>query len=223
MSESDLIQLEARMLTSKAAVDAAQARVNDTVIRAPFSGRMGLRAVSVGSLVTPGQVIATLDDISVIKLDFTVPESYLATVKEGQQVQASSTAYLNQVFRGRVASIATRVDPVSRSVLVRALIDNQSNQLKPGMFMSVHLTRAQGDALLIPEQALLPESDRQYVYVVNNDVASKTVVTIGRRKPGHVEVRSGLKVGDVVVIEGGEKLTDGAAVKVTDTTPVAES
>ncbi len=223
LSESDLIQLEARMLTSKAAVDAAQARVNDTVIRAPFGGRMGLRAVSVGSLVTPGQVISTLDDISVIKLDFTVPESYLATVREGQQVQAKSSAYLDQVFRGRVASIATRVDPVSRSVMVRALIDNQTQQLKPGMFMSVHLTRSHGDALLIPEQALMPESDRQYVYVVSKDIANKTAVTIGRRKPGLVEVRQGLKVGDVVVVEGGEKLSDGATVKVTGTAQFAES
>ncbi len=223
LSESDLIQLEARMLTSKAAVDAAQARVNDTVIRAPFGGRMGLRAVSVGSLVTPGQVISTLDDISVIKLDFTVPESYLATVREGQQVQAKSSAYLDQVFRGRVASIATRVDPVSRSVMVRALIDNQTQQLKPGMFMSVHLTRSHGDALLIPEQALMPESDRQYVYVVSKDIANKTAVTIGRRKPGLVEVRQGLKVGDVVVVEGGEKLSDGATVKVTGTAQFVES
>lgn len=223
LSESDLIQLEAKMLSSKAAVDAAQARVNDTVIRAPFNGRMGLRAVSVGSLVTPGQVISTLDDISVIKLDFTVPESYLATVKEGQQVQARSSAYLDRVFHGRVASIATRVDPVSRSVVVRALIDNQAQQLKPGMFMSVHLTRSQGAAMLIPEQALLPESDRQYVYVVNADIASKTAVTIGRRKPGQVEVRQGLKVGDVVVVEGGEKLSDGATVKVTGAALLAES
>jgi len=223
LSESDLIQLEAKMLSSKAAVDAAQARVNDTVIRAPFSGRMGLRVVSVGSLVTPGQVISTLDDISVIKLDFTVPENYLATVKEGQQVEASSSAYLDQVFRGRVSSIATRVDPVSRSVTVRALIDNQARQLKPGMFMSVHLTRSQGNAMLIPEQALLPESDRQYVYVVDGNIASKTLVTIGRRKPGMVEVQQGLKVGDVVVIEGGEKLSDGATVNVTQTSRLAES
>lgn len=223
LSESDLIQLEAKMLTSKAAVDAAQARVNDTVIRAPFSGRMGLRNVSVGSLVTPGQVISTLDDISVIKLDFTVPESYLATVKEGQQVEAKSSAYLNEVFRGRVSSVATRVDPVSRSVVVRALIDNREQQLKPGMFMTVHLTRSQGNVVLIPEQALMPESDQQFVYVVNQDTASKVAVVIGRRKPGLVEVQQGLKVGDVIVVEGGEKLTDGAAVTITSSSAAVKS
>jgi membrane fusion protein, multidrug efflux system len=214
LSESDLIQLEAKMLTSKAQVEAAQARVNDTVIRAPFSGRMGLRIVSVGSLVTPGQVISTLDDTSIIKLDFTVPESYLATVKQGQQVQARTTAYVDQVFRGKVSSIATRVDPVSRSVVVRALIDNREQHLKPGMFMTVHLTRSQGDVVMIPEQALVPESSQQFVYKLQGDTASKVAITIGRRKPGLVEVPQGLTAGDVIVVEGGEKLNDGAKVKV---------
>lgn len=218
LSESDLIQLEAKMLTSKAAVDAAQARVNDTVIRAPFGGRMGLRNVSVGSLVTPGQVISTLDDTSVIKLDFTVPETYLATLKEGQLIEAKSSAYPDAMFRGRVSSLATRVDSVSRSLVVRALIDNRQQQLKPGMFMTVHLMRSQGKVVLIPEQALMPEGERQYVYMVNDDTASKVVITIGRRKPGMVEVQSGLRAGDVIVVEGGEKLTDGARVRLSDGT-----
>ena len=223
LSESDLIQLEARMLSSKAAVDAAQARVNDTVIRAPFGGRMGLRIVSVGSLVTPGQVISTLDDTSTIKLDFTMPESYLASVKEGQLVEAQSAAFLGESFRGRVSSMATRVDPVTRSVVVRALIDNRDQKLKPGMFMTVHLTRSQGNVLMIPEQALMPQGDRQYVYVVNDNTASKVQVSIGRRKPGMVEARQGLKAGDLLVVEGGEKLSDGAKVMVAGAARTAES
>lgn len=214
LSESDLIQLEAKMLSSKAQVAAAESRLSDTIIRAPFAGRVGLRNVSVGSLVTPGQIMTTLDDINVIKLDFTVPESYLATVKEGQQVEAKTSAYLNKTFRGRVSSIATRVDPVSRSAVVRALIDNREQQLKPGMFMTVHLARSQSNVLLIPEQALMPDGDKQFVYVVKNSTATKTSVLIGRRKPGQVEVRQGLNAGDEVVIEGGEKLTNGAQVSV---------
>jgi membrane fusion protein (multidrug efflux system) len=216
LSESDLIKLEANMLTSKAQVAAAESRVSDTVIRAPFAGRVGLRNVSVGSLVTPGQIMTTLDDTSVIKLDFTVPESYLATVKDGQTVEAETTAYAGEVFRGRVSSIATRVDPVSRSATVRALIDNRDKKLKPGMFMSVHLTRSQGNVIMIPEQALLPDADKQFVYVVKGDKAAKVVVDIGRRKPGLVEVQQGLKAGDVIVIEGGEKLTDGASITVAN-------
>ena len=197
--------------------------MSDTIIRAPFAGRIGLRNVSVGSLVTPGQIMTTLDDISTIKLDFTVPESYMATGKEGQQVEARTSAYLNNVFHGRVSSIATRVDPVSRSVVVRALIENHAQLLKPGMFMTVHLTRSQNDVLLIPEQSLLPDADKQFVYVVNKGVASKTTILIGRRKPGLVEVRQGLKAGDVIVVEGGEKLTDGAKVTVTNGERSAES
>jgi membrane fusion protein, multidrug efflux system len=216
LSESDLLQLEAKMLSAQAAVDAAQARVNDTVIRAPFAGRMGLRNVSVGALVTPGAVVATLDDAHIIKLDFSVPETYLSIVKEGQALQAKSSAWPEQNFTGRVSSIATRVDPVSRSVIVRALIDNKAQKLKPGMFMTVHLERISAAALMIPEQALVPESDQQYVYVVQDDIARKVAVTLGRRKPGLVEVQQGLHAGDQIVVEGGEKLKDGVTVKVAD-------
>jgi membrane fusion protein (multidrug efflux system) len=215
LSESDRVQLEARMLNAKSLVGAARARLNDTVIRAPFSGRLGLRNVSVGSLVTPGQVITTLDDISIIKLDFSVPESYLGTVREGQKLNALSSAYSDEKFSGRVSSIATRVDPVSRSIIVRALIDNRNGRLKPGMFMSVSLQRSSADALMVPEQVLLPEADSQYVYVVAGGKAHKVQVTLGQRKPGLVEIRQGLKAGDVIVVDGGDRLTDGASVAVT--------
>jgi membrane fusion protein, multidrug efflux system len=212
LSESDMVQAEARMLNSKSSVEAAQARVNDTVIRAPFGGRVGLRNVSVGSLVTPGQVITTLDDISVIKLDFSVPESFLSTVHEGDVLDAATSAWPEQVFSGRISSIATRVDPVSRSIMVRALIDNRAQRLKPGMFMTVKVQRSSGKALLIPEQALLPDGDNQFVYVVHDGIAHRIQVQLGRRRPGEVEARQGLQAGDTIVIAGGEKLHDGAQI-----------
>jgi membrane fusion protein (multidrug efflux system) len=211
-----MVQIEANMLSAKAKVEAARAVVNDRVIRAPFGGRVGLRNVSVGGLVTPGQIITTLDDTSVIKLDFTVPETFLATVKVGQQVEAASAAYNGEIFRGRVSGISTRVDPDSRSVTMRALIDNRNGRLKPGMFMSVRLTRDAGKALLIPEQSLVPQGDAQYVFRLAGDVVTKQAVIIGRRKPGHVEVTKGLSPGDLIVIEGGEKLQDGAKVNVVN-------
>lgn len=214
LSESDLTQLEAKMLNSRSAVEAAQARVNDTVIRAPFSGRIGLRSTSVGSLVTPGQVITTLDDVNVIKLDFSVPETFLAVLREGESLDARSAAYPNAVFRGKVSSIATRVDPVSRSVVVRALLDNRDHRLKPGMFMTVRLKQPAASVLMIPEQALVPEGDVQSVYVLDGDVARKVNVELGRRRPGQVEVVKGLNAGDSIVVEGGEKLRDGARVQV---------
>jgi membrane fusion protein (multidrug efflux system) len=221
LSESDIVQLEAKMLNSRSAVEAAQARVNDTVISAPFGGRIGLRNTSVGSLVTPGQVITTLDDIDVIKLDFAVPETFLTAIKNGEFLDARSSAYPDEVFRGRVDSIATRVDPVSRSVVVRALLDNRQHRLKPGMFMTVRLKQAATRTVVVPEQALMPENDAQFVYVLNGDVAHKVALQLGRRRPGQVEVLKGLGAGDVVVVEGGEKLREGAKVqaRLVDTVP----
>jgi membrane fusion protein (multidrug efflux system) len=214
LSAAALEQLEAARLTTQAQLDAARARLDDTVIRAPFSGHVGLRNVSVGSLVTPGQVITTLDDTSVIKLDFTIPETFIAALAAGQQIAANSATYPDATFRGRIATIGTRVDPVSRSVVVRALIGNQDQRLKPGMFLTVHITRAAGKALMIPEQSLVPESSRQYVYVIRDGKANKVEITIGRRRPGEVEVLKNLNAGDMVVVEGGEKLKNGAAVTV---------
>lgn len=221
LSESDMVQVEAKMLNSRSGVEAAQARVNDTVIRAPFSGRIGLRNTSVGSLVTPGQVITTLDDIDVIKLDFSVPEAFLSVIHEGETLEAASAAYAGDVFKGKVDSIATRVDPVSRSIVVRALIDNRSHRLKPGMFMTVRLQRSASQALLIPEQALMPQGGSQFVYVLYGDTARKTEVKLGRRRPGQVEVTAGLHAGDLLIIEGGDQVQDGAKVQatVTDTAP----
>lgn len=213
LSESDLVQLEAKMLNSRSAAEAAQARVDDTVIRAPFGGRIGLRNTSVGSLVTPGQVITTLDDVGIIKLDFSVPETFLAAIREGDVVDARSSSYPDASFRGKVASIATRVDPVSRSVVVRALLDNRDHRLKPGMFMTVRIKRPAARTLLIPEQALMPENDNQFVFVLRGDVAHKTAVQLGRRRPGKVEVVHGLSAGDLIIIEGGDKLRDGDKVR----------
>jgi membrane fusion protein (multidrug efflux system) len=211
---SSFEQVEATRLTAQAQLDAARARLNDTVIKAPFPGRVGLRNVSVGSLVTPGQVITTLDDTSVIKLDFTVPETYLAALAEGQQISAVSATYPDATFHGRVSTVGTRVDPVSRSAVVRALVGNADGRLKPGMFLTVHVRRPAGKALMIPEQSLVPEGNRQYVYVVRGDVAAKVEIGIGRRRPGEVEVTKNLQSGDLLVVEGGEKLRDGAAVTV---------
>jgi membrane fusion protein (multidrug efflux system) len=113
-----------------------------------------------------------------------------------------------------VSTVGTRVDPVSRSAVVRALVANQDGRLKPGMFLTVHVRRPAGKALMIPEQSLVPEGSRQYVYLVRGEVAAKVEVDIGRRRPGEVEVTKNLQPGDLLVIEGGEKLREGAAVRV---------
>jgi len=219
LSESQLDQLQAALSSSEARVAGARSQVNDTIIRAPFAGRVGLRNVSVGSFVSPGTVITTLDDTSVIKLDFSVPEVFLATIKEGLGIQARTSAYPETHFSGKVSSIDSRLDPISRSVIVRAHIDNRDGRLKPGMFMAVKLTRSEANALMIPEQALVPEGERKFVFAVRDGKAVRSEVHTGRRRPGEVEIIQGIAEGDVVVVEGTQKVRDGSEVKVQQPGP----
>ncbi len=214
LSEAQLDQIEAALKANEARVAVAQARLRDTVIRAPFAGRVGLRRVSLGSLVNPGTVITTLDDTATIKLDFTVPETYLSTLAPGLPVTAVSIAYPGKVFEGKVSSVDTRVDPSTRSVTVRALVPNPDGLLKPGMFLNVRLARGTADALLVPEQALVPEQGDVFVFVLDGDTVEKRLIRTGQRRVGDVQVLQGLAAGDRVVTEGTQKLRDGARVDV---------
>jgi membrane fusion protein (multidrug efflux system) len=225
LSDSQLEQIEATYKANEARVASARARVNDTVIRAPFAGRVGLRRVSVGSLISPGTVITTLDDTSTIKLDFTVPETFLPVAKPGLEIAARSVAYPEASFAGKVSSVDSRVDPATRSVTVRALLPNPQGLLKPGMFLTTRLSRGTIDALLVPEQALVPEGGEMFVFVVQDGAAEKRRIRIGERRVGDVQVLDGLASDDVVVTEGTQKLRDGAAVTLQQpaAAPVAEA
>jgi membrane fusion protein (multidrug efflux system) len=218
LSKSSFDQLEATLKANRARLAAANARLEDTVIRAPFSGRVGLRRVSVGTLVSPGDVITTLDDTSVIKLDFSVPENFLASLREGLSIRATAPAFPGRSFAGAVASIDSRVDMTTRSVTVRALLANDDGALKPGMFLNVSLANDEREALVIPEEALSPEAERQYVYVVTDGKVSRREVRIGGRQPGTVEILTGLSAGERVIVEGTQKVRDGAIVTATERT-----
>jgi membrane fusion protein (multidrug efflux system) len=226
VSKSQFEQLEATLKANRARLQAAQARLEDTVIRAPFSGRVGLRRVSVGTLISPGDVITTLDDTSVIKLDFSVPENFVATVREGLPVRATAPAFPGRSFAGKVASIDSRVDINTRSVTVRALLANEDGALKSGMFLNVSLSKDEREAIVIPEEALTPEAEKQFVFIVAEGRALRREVRIGGRRPGSVEVSSGLQAGDNVVVEGTQKIRDGSPVsateRVVDTPPVSD-
>lgn len=200
------------MKSNEARVAAAQARLDDTYIRAPFTGRVGLRRVSLGALISPGTLITTLDDISTIKVDFAVPEVHVGVLRAGQKVDARTTAYPGRRFTGSVLSVDSRVDATTRAVTVRAAMPNRDGALKPGMFLTVDLSQDARPALVVPEEALVPEQARQFVYVIEGGVAAKREVTLGRREPGFVEITAGLSAGERVVIEGTIKLRDGAAV-----------
>jgi membrane fusion protein (multidrug efflux system) len=218
LSKSSFDQLEATLKANRARLSAASARLEDTVIRAPFSGRVGLRRVSVGTLISPGDVITTLDDTSVIKLDFSVPENFLASLREGLSIRATAPAFPGRSFSGSVSSIDSRVDIATRSVTVRALLANLDGALKPGMFLNVALANDEREALVIPEEALTPEAERQYVFVVTEGKVSRREVHIGGRRPGSVEVIAGLSAGERVIVEGTQKVRDGASVQGTERT-----
>jgi len=214
ISASNLDQLLAQVRVDEASVEAARARLDNTVIRAPFSGRVGLRRVSPGSFVNTATIITTLDDISQIKLDFSVPETFLTVLSQGMNISAESLVYPDRIFEGIVASIDTRIDPISRAVQVRAILPNEEELLKPGMFMSVDLKRDRGEVVVAPEQAIVPEGGSQFVFVVANGVAEKRRVHLGRRIPGFVSIEAGLEAGESVITEGTHKVRDGSEVEV---------
>ncbi len=222
IARADLETQRAALEAARARVATQRATVADRVIRAPFAGVLGLRLVSAGSLVTPGTAIATLDDVSVIKLDFTVPESALSQLAVGQRVNARSEAWPGETFTGAIASIDSRVDPVSRAVTVRAEIPNPDGKLRPGMLLDVGVERAARDTLAIPELALQQNGAVASVFLVDaGEQVRETPVKIGARRFGEVEVVEGLKAGDRIVVEGTVKLRDGAKIKDVGAKPAA--
>ncbi|MBB5015049.1 efflux RND transporter periplasmic adaptor subunit [Rehaibacterium terrae] len=210
---SQLDTLRATRDAARARMDAIRARLSDRVITAPFDGVLGLRQVSPGSLLTPGAPITTLDDISVIKLDFSVPESYLSVLTPGQEVTAASVAWPGVEFRGVVRSLDSRVDPVTRAITVRAELPNPERKLRPGMLLTVNVAQPPREALVVPELALVQVGRQAYVYRVDaeNRVA-QVPVTTGVRRRGEVEIVEGLSAGDRIVVEGTVKLRPGVRV-----------
>ncbi len=194
-----------------------QAQIADRIIRAPFDGVLGLRSISAGSLVSPQNVITTIDDLSTMRVDFTVPEVYLGQIKSGIPIMTKSEAYPDQTFRGTIAEIDTRVDPASRSVRVRAEIPNEEGLLKPGMLLYVALALEKKQSRTIPERSLIQDGDKKFVFKVNQDSVRKTEIALGRRKPGYVEVTSGLELGDSVATSALQDLEDGMVVEVSGT------
>lgn len=206
--------------TQRAARDSARARVaqvraqlGDRVIRAPFAGVLGLRQVSPGALVTPGTVIATLDDTARVYVDFPVPESQLARVRQGQKLSGISSAYPQTRFEGIVSTVDARIDPATRAVTVRGDFPNADRALRPGMLMQVTLAEAERSALLIPEIAVIQVGSESFVYRVKDDMTvERADVEVGARREGLAEITAGLKAGERIVIDGTGKLRVGARV-----------
>jgi membrane fusion protein (multidrug efflux system) len=225
-SELQLDEVLARQQTANARLEAVMARLDDRLIRAPFSGVLGYRNVSPGTLLSPNTAVTTLDDISLIKLDFTIPEQYLALVARGQKITARSVAYPELEFSGQVNTINSRVDPVTRAVRIRAHIANDERLLRSGMLLTVVLRRNTVEALVIPEEAIVPVQSKHFVYSVgDDDTVQRVAIETGRRRPGIVEVLSGLTLGQEVVAEGVIKVRPGIKIvrKEVPTTPKVSS
>jgi membrane fusion protein (multidrug efflux system) len=223
LSESELDTARSRTDASQARLDTVLARLSDRLILAPFSGMLGFRQVSPGTLLQPNTAITTLDDISTIKLDFTVPETFLGAVTPGARVLARAASYPDREFEGDVRTVGSRVDPVTRAIQVRAHVPNDDRALRPGMLLTVRIVMAERMALVVPENAVYQIQDRHYLYVVGPDlVAREREIEAGERRLGIVEVVGGLEEGERVVTEGIVKLRDGAEVRLTDGDAVDE-
>lgn len=216
-SEQLLDEQQAKVKALKAKLEVANAQLAELVLKAPFAGTLGIRNVSVGALVKPGDVITTLDDLHQVKVDFSIAENHLPTVALGQSVEAFSVAYEGQAFNGKITSINSRVDPITRAIQIRAIIDNPDLKLRPGMLLQINLRKDTLNTITVPEKSLVPVEDRQYVYVIEDNKALQREVKVGKRKPGIAQIISGLSVGEVVVVEGTLRLRTGSEVNVLST------
>jgi len=202
--------------TARARLAAIESRLADRLIKAPFAGVVGLRDLSVGALVEPGDLITTLDDDRVMKLEFPVSATYLEVLHPGLEVTATSRAFAGRIFSGSVAAVDSRIDPVTRSIRVRALLPNPDYLLKPGMLMYVEMLKGPRQALVIPEESLQPLGEQQFVFVVTADnTVENREVRIGGRRPGLVEVLEGLAPGEQVITHGQMQVRPGTAVSIT--------
>jgi membrane fusion protein, multidrug efflux system len=206
----------------KAHVEEAESRVAKTVIRAPFSGILGLRQVSPGAYVKAGNDIVRLENVSSIKVDFRIPENYLSKIRPNQEISVRLDAYPGEEFRGRVYAVEPVVDERTRTIAMRARIPNKGFKLKPGMFVRVAVTLDnRPNAVVIPEQAIWPQGKDSFVFRVVDGKAALTKVDIGNRAPGTVEILKGLAANDMVITDGQMKLKDGAPVSVIVVPPAA--
>ncbi len=206
-------EAENNLKVAEASLQLAEAKLAKMDLRAPFSGIIGLRSVSVGDYVKEGADLVNLESIDPLKVDFRLPEVYMRQVQVGQALQIQLDALPGKTFEGRVFAVNPLLDAAGRAVVIRAVVRNPDTSLRPGMFARVRvITRDAQEALVLPEQALVPQGDQQFVYRVVDGKAVRTKVEVGQRRDAKVEILNGLGKDDVVVTAGQLKLRDGAPV-----------
>lgn len=207
------------LAVNTAAVELARVQLDKTRITAPFAGIVGLRHVSAGEYITAGQALVNLEAIDPVKADFRVPEKFLPAIRVGQTIKIKVDAFPEDSFEGRVYAIDPRLDVAGRSLLVRAMVPNRDQRLRPGLFARVTvLLQLKEDALSVPEQAIVPQGESQFVFKIVDGKAKLTKVKIGTRREGRVEIVEGLAAGDQVVTAGQLKIRDGSPVTIVGTT-----
>jgi membrane fusion protein (multidrug efflux system) len=216
ISQSQVDERRTAADVANARLTAAQIRVENHRIEAPFAGVIGLNDISLGAYLSAGTEVATLDSTRKMELSFAISEKFLGQIRLGQTVQGSSPAYPGEGFAGELVKLGTRINELSRTLPVRALIDNPDEKLRPGQFMAAKLTLRQRQALIIPEQAVMIRGDETYVFVANDGIAKRMSVELGTRSPGVVEVASGLSLEDQVIVTGQDRLSSGDRIEVVE-------
>ena len=186
--------------------------LDGTEIKADFEGKLGKREIAQGVLGS-NSLIITLDDLKKIVIDIKVPENYVSVLKPGLKTEITNSAF-EKVFEGKVESVSSRIDPSTRSILARILVDNSEFKIIPGQLMTVKVIYNETDQIGIPESAVTIQGDTAFVFIVNNDTAEQKNIKIGKRNFGKVSVLSGLSEGDVVISEGVSKVRNKAKIKV---------
>lgn len=214
LSAADLDDLRSRLGIAEARLAAARGQLQKRVVRAPFGGVVGLRNIHLGDYIDSSTTLTTLDDLDTVELEFRIPERYFRAVETGQAVAATSVAFPGQTFVGVVHEVDTRIDTATRSFRVRAELPNPDALLPDGLFMAVSLVVGEReDAVLVPEEAIISEGGRNYLYVVDGETASKTMIVLGQRLDAGVEVRAGLAPGSEVVTKGHQTLRDQSPIR----------
>ncbi len=212
--EAKLEEGRTKIEVARQKIREAEAKLADRHIVAPFDGWLGLRRISVGALVSPSTIIATLDKVDVVKITFSVPETTLSSLKPGIEITSFAEAARDKKFKGKIAHIDSRIDPITRSIEARAEVANPERDLKPGMLVIVQIAMQPSQSLSIPERSLVPIGTAAYVFTIEGNKAKRTEVKIARRKPGYIEIISGLIEGQIIIADGLVGLQDGAPVRV---------
>jgi membrane fusion protein (multidrug efflux system) len=190
------------------------AKLSSKTITAPFAGIIGKRGISESSLGSENTIILTLDDSKKILCDLKIPEVYVAILKKGLKLKATFSAYKDKTYDGKIESVASRVDAQTRSILARAKINNENNEIIPGSLLEIEILYNDKDALSIPDTSIMYEGRKKFIYkIIENNMIKKTEVKTGIRNKGNLEVLSGLNEGDQVIAEGLTKVRPGMKVK----------